>query len=111
MNTPSKVWTTDITYIRTYQGWQYLAIVMDLYSRQIVGCALAGHICGLSSVSEMAYCRRKPDRGLIHHSDRGSQYTSSEYRQHLSVMGMRASYSGKKASAGITPPQSASSAV
>ncbi len=97
VNTPNKVWTTDITYIRTYQGWQYLAIVMDLYSRQIVGWTLAAHmrteLC--LAALQMAYWRRKPNKGLIHHSDRGSQYTCREYGQHLSVRGMQASHSRK----------------
>ncbi|AYB49696.1 hypothetical protein CJJ19_09940 [Candidatus Williamhamiltonella defendens] len=63
----------------------------------IIGWALAGHrrteLC--LAALQMAYWRRKPDKGLIYHSDRGSQYTSSEYRQHLSVMGMRANHSGQ----------------
>ncbi|WP_205702118.1 DDE-type integrase/transposase/recombinase [Candidatus Williamhamiltonella defendens] len=65
INRPNKVWTTDITYIRTYQGWLYLAIVMDLYSRQIVGWALAEHMKTELCVAalQMAYWHRKPDKG------------------------------------------------
>lgn len=97
VSAPDKVWTTDITYIRTHQGWQYLAVVMDLYSRRIVGWSLAGHMRTELCVEalQMACWRRKPGKGLMHHSDRGSQYTSDEYRQLLSAMGMQVSHSGK----------------
>lgn len=97
VSAPDIVWTTDITYIRTHQGWQYLAVVMDLYSRQIVGWAMAEHmrteLC--TEALAMAYWRRKPGKGLIHHSDRGSQYTSDDYRNRLVAMGMQVSHSGK----------------
>jgi transposase InsO family protein len=97
VSAPDKVWTTDITYIRTHQGWYYLAIVMDLYSRRIVGWALAGDMKTELCVAalQMACWRRKPEKGLMHHSDRGSQYTSAQYGQHLNVMGMQVSHSGK----------------
>lgn len=94
---PNTAWTTDITYVRTHQGWQYLAIVMDLYSRQIVGWAMAPHmktaLC--TDALMMAYWRRRPGAGLLHHSDRGSQYTSDDYLNRLSAMKMRVSHSGK----------------
>lgn len=90
-------WTTDITYIATHQGFIYLAIVMDLYSRRIVGWSIADNmrteLC--SNALDMAYWQRKPASGLLHHSDRGSQYTSDDYRKLLSTMEMDVSMSGK----------------
>jgi putative transposase len=75
---PNRLWCADITYIRTWEGWLYLASVMDLYSRRIVGWALADHLRAELVVDalEMAVARRRPDAGLVHHSDQGSQYTS-----------------------------------
>ena len=74
----NRCWCADITYIRTWEGWLYLASVMDLYSRRIVGWALADHLRAELVVDalEMAIAHRRPDPGLIHHSDRGGQYTS-----------------------------------
>lgn len=94
---PNQVWTTDITYIWTLEGWMYLAIVMDLFSRQIVGWSIDDHMRTSLCVSalQMAYWRRKPEPGLLHHSDRGSQYASEEYRNHLNIMGMQQSMSRK----------------
>lgn len=93
----NRYWTTDITYIATHQGFIYLAIVMDLYSRRIVGWSIADNmrteLC--SSALKMAYWQRKPASGLMHHSDRGSQYTSDDYRKLLSIMKMDVSMSGK----------------
>ena len=92
-----RVWTTDITYIATHQGFIYLAVVMDLFSRRIVGWSIADNmrteLC--SNALNMAYWQRKPDYGLLHHSDRGSQYTSDDYRKLLSKMKMDVSMSGK----------------
>jgi putative transposase len=75
---PNRLWAADITYIRTWEGWLYLASVMDLYSRRIVGWAMADHLRAelVAEALEMAVARRRPDAGLVHHSDRGSQYTS-----------------------------------
>ena len=72
---PNRLWAADITYIRTWEGWLYLASVMDLYSRRIVGWALADHLRAELVVDalEMAVARRRPDAGLVHHSDQGSQ--------------------------------------
>jgi putative transposase len=72
--TVNRLWSADITYIRTWEGWLYLASVMDLYSRRIVGWALADHLRAELVVDalEMAVARRRPDAGLIHHSDQGS---------------------------------------
>ncbi len=82
---PNLVWVSDITYIRTMEGWLYLATVMDLYSRKIVGWSLARNmeVGMVKAALLMAIGRRKPAPGLIHHSDRGSQYACQEYRQLL----------------------------
>jgi len=94
---PNQVWTTDITYVWTLQGWVYVAIVMDLYSRQIVGWAIDDHMRTSLCVRalEMAYFRKKPTPGLLHHSDRGVQYASDEYRGHLNNMNIEQSMSRK----------------
>jgi transposase InsO family protein len=94
---PNQVWTTDITYIWTLEGWLYVAVVMDLFSRQVVGWAVADHLRTSLCVTalQMAFWRRKPEPGLLHHSDRGSQYASHEYRKHLSIMKMEQSMSRK----------------
>ena len=78
---PNTVWVSDITYIKTMEGWLYLAVVMDLYSRKIVGWALARNMAVemVKSALMMAIGRRKPGNGLIHHSDRGIQYACDEY--------------------------------
>jgi len=95
--TPNQVWATDITYVWTLEGWLYVAVVIDLFSRQIVGWAIADHMRTALCVKalQMAFWRRKPAPGLLHHSDRGSQYASHEYRKHLSVMKMEQSMSRK----------------
>ena len=94
---PNQVWTTDITYVWTLQGWLYVAVVIDLFSRQVVGWAIDDHMKTSLCVKalQMAYWRRKPLPGLLHYSDRGSQYASREYRQHLAIMGMVQSMSRK----------------
>ncbi|MEQ1546883.1 IS3 family transposase [Methyloglobulus sp.] len=94
---PNQVWTTDITYIWTLDGWLYLAVVIDLFSRQVVGWDIADHMRTSLCVSalQMAFWRRKPKPGLLHHSDRGSQYASHDYRKHLSIMKMEQSMSRK----------------
>ena len=72
---PDKVWTTDITYVWTLEGWLYVAIAPDLFSRQIVGWSMANHmrtsLC--TNALQVAFWRIKPEPGLLHHSDRGSQ--------------------------------------
>jgi len=96
-NRPNAVWCADITYLWTLQGWLYLAVVIDLYSRKVVGWAMDNHLKA-SLVKEalmMAYWRRKPEKGLIHHSDRGSQYAGSEYQKLLKQYGMICSMSRK----------------
>jgi len=94
---PNKYWTTDITYIWTFEGWLYLAVVLDLYSRQVVGWAMNKRMKKQLTLDAlaMAYWRRKPPPGLLHHSDRGSQYACHDYRKRLNQYGMVASMSRK----------------
>ncbi|MGG1556014.1 IS3 family transposase [Paenibacillus ferrarius] len=94
---PNKVWVTDITYIQTGEGWLYLASVMDLFSRKIVGYSMGARMTRelVLDALEKAYKRRKPEPGLIHHSDRGSQYASHEYRAKLQEYNMIGSMSRK----------------
>ena len=82
---PNVVWVSDITYIKTGEGWLYLAVIMDLYSRRIVGWALARNMAVdlVKNALTMAIGRRNPEPGLIHHSDRGIQYACDEYRRLL----------------------------
>jgi putative transposase len=90
-------WVADITYIRTRSGWLYLAAVMDLFSRKIVGWAMAPSMPAelVCSALEMAIAQRNPTPGLIVHSDRGSQYASDTHRALLTRHGLRASMSRK----------------
>jgi putative transposase len=94
---PNLVWVTDITYIATQQGWVYLASVMDLFSRKIVGWSLGSRMTKelVLDAFDQACERQKPPPGLIHHSDRGSQYASTEYRERLRAHGMVGSMSRK----------------
>jgi putative transposase len=91
---PNRAWVSDITYIRTAQGWLYLAVVLDLFSRKVVGWSMAPTMpAGLvMSALTMALQQRRPARGLVLHSDRGSQYASDEYqavlKQHHVVCSM-----------------------
>jgi putative transposase len=90
---PNRIWLADITYVETDQGWLYLATVMDLYSRRIVGWAMADHLrTGLPLAAlKMAISAQRPDAGLIHHSDRGVQYASTDYRKMMQSAGFRPS--------------------
>jgi transposase InsO family protein len=92
---PNQAWVTDITYIRTREGWLYLAAIIDLYSRAVVGWAMSERIdtelC-LTALN-MAIKARSPVAGLVHHSDRGSQYASHDYRKALRDQGMVCSMS------------------
>ncbi len=94
---PNKVWTADISYVWTFEGWLYLAVVMDLHSRQIVGWAMNERMKKQLVIDAlaMAYWQRKPPKGLLHHSDRGSQYASYDYQNLLESYGMQASMSRK----------------
>lgn len=94
---PNQAWTSDITYVRTQTGWLYLAVVMDLYSRQIMGWAMnsampAALVC---QALLMALGQRQPGTGLMLHSDRGSQYASHEYQALLEQHGILCSMSRK----------------
>jgi transposase InsO family protein len=94
---PNKKWVTDITYIPTKQGWLYLAVMLDLYSRMVVGWSMSGN-CDEKLVEhalEQALARRRPVAGLLHHSDRGSQYTSCAYQTYLQQYGLQSSMSRK----------------
>ena len=94
---PNEVWVGDITYVRTWEGWLYVAVVLDLYSRRVVGWAVADHMrteLALDAL-KMAINLRNPGPGLIHHSDRGSQYASLEYRAELDRHGIVCSMSRK----------------
>jgi putative transposase len=94
---PDHVWTADITYIPTAEGWLYLAVVMDLYTRMIVGWSMDARMTRdlVINALRMAYFRRRPRAGLMHHSDRGSQYASDDYQKLLRAYGMIVSMSRK----------------
>ncbi|WP_342724158.1 IS3 family transposase [Bradyrhizobium sp. B097] len=94
---PNLIWLADITYIPTAEGWLYLAAIMDLFSRKIVGWAMRDHMQVelASSALTMAIRQQRPEAGLIHHSDRGVQYASQDYRAVLSTAGITASMSRK----------------
>ncbi len=94
---PNKKWVTDITYIPTAAGWLYLAVILDLYSRMVVGWSMSS-CCDEELVEralDMALARRRPQTGLLHHSDRGCQYTSRAYRRRLEQAGIAVSMSRK----------------
>lgn len=92
---PNKVWVTDITYIRTYEGWLYLAAVMDLYSRQIVGWATRSTMTNDLVLQALlaAVWKRKPEPGVMIHSDQGSQFTSDDWQSFLKAHHMVSSMS------------------
>ena len=94
---PHQRWVSDITYIRTGEGWLYLAAIMDLYSRRIVGWSLGQRLTTSLAIQafERARRRRRPPPGLIYHSDRGSQYTSHAFQSLLRQHGVRCSLSAK----------------
>jgi len=94
---PNQVWVTDITYIPTEEGWLYLAGHKDIFTKEVVGYAMEGRMTKnlVSQSLFMAMETKQPDAGLIHHSDRGSQYCSDEYRDLLKQFGMKASMSRK----------------
>lgn len=94
---PNQVWATDITYLWTQQGWVYLAVVIDLYSRRVVGWAMDRRMkkALVMRALMMAVNLRHPPSGLLHHSDRGSQYASHAYQKLLKQYGMTTSMSRK----------------
>lgn len=93
----NQVWTADITYIRINNGFVYLAVILDLFSRKVIGYAISKKIDGQLAVDalRMAILRRKPPRGVIHHSDRGVQYLCSDYVKILEENGIHISCSAK----------------
>jgi len=94
---PDTVYASDITYIWTSEGWLYLAVVIDLYSRKVVGWDISSRANTQMVINalEMAVLSRQPDRGLIHHSDRGTQYASKRFKAFLKKHGIRGSMSRK----------------
>jgi transposase InsO family protein len=94
---PNTVWTTDITYLTTDEGWLYLTEMLDLFSRQVVGWSVGPRMTKqlVTDALRMAWFRRRPAAGLIVHSDRGSQYCSKEFQDALRAYGMRSSMSRK----------------
>lgn len=94
---PNQVWTSDISYLWTEEGWLYRVITMDLFNREIVGWSLKPRMTAeiVTDALTMAWFRRKPATGLIHHSDRGSQYASEAFQARLKAYGMTCSMSRK----------------
>jgi putative transposase len=95
VHVPDTVYVGDITYLPTGEGWLYLAVVLDLCSRAVVGWSMANHMRAelVNQALSMAICQRQPAAGLIMHTDRGSQYGAGSYRQLLSQHGMQPSMS------------------
>lgn len=92
---PDQVWVTDITYIRTYEGWLYLAVVVDLFSRRVIGWSMQSRITKelVLDALLMAVWRRNPEDKVMVHSDQGSQYTSEDWSKFLTSHGLEASMS------------------
>lgn len=92
---PNRVWVADITYLPTREGWLYLAVVLDLFARRVVGWSMQAHMERSLVVAALQHAieRRQPVAGLIHHSDRGSQYASAEYQAVLYQAGITCSMS------------------
>jgi transposase InsO family protein len=97
VDAPGHTWVADLTYVRTNEGWLYLAAVMDLFNRQIIGWATSSQMTRQLTIDalQMALDHQRPLQGLIHHSDRGSQYASADYRKLLSNHGIACSMSRK----------------
>ena len=94
---PNRVWTADMTYLWTDEGWLYLAVVLDLFNREVVGWSLKPRMTAdiVADALAMATGRRQPAPGLLHHSDRGSQYASRPFQDQLAGYGMMCSMSRK----------------
>jgi putative transposase len=94
---PNQVWTSDITYLWTEEGWLYLAIVLDLFNREVVGWSLKPRMTAdlVTDALTMAWFRRQPPPGLLHHSDQGSQYASDAFQNQLRAYAMTCSMSRK----------------
>jgi putative transposase len=97
VDAPDVAWVTDITYVWTAEGWLYLAAILDLFSRRVVGIAMSERIDRelVLKALRVAIGRRVPNAGLLHHSDRGSQYASIDYQQALNQLGVVCSMSRK----------------
>jgi putative transposase len=97
VNAPDVAWVTDITYVWTAEGWLYLAAILDLFSRRVVGLAMSERIDRALVLEAFrdAVGRRVPNAGLMHHSDRGSQYASGDYQKALDDLGVVCSMSRK----------------
>ncbi len=106
----NQVYVGDLTYIHTLEGWLYLAVVIDLFSRQVVGWSMAAHMKTqlVNDALQMAIWKRKPDKGLLWHTDQGSQYASESHRQLLRQHGIQQSMS-RKGNCWDTPCRKASS--
>lgn len=93
LDAPNMLWVADITYLRTWEGWLYLAAVQDAYSRRIVGWAMTEHMRTelVADALQMAVRRRRPEPGLIHHSDQGSQYVALGFGQQARDAGIAVS--------------------
>lgn len=94
---PDRVWVSDITYVWTEEGWLYVSSVMDLFSRKVIGLKMGDRLETdlVTGALNQALCHRSPKEGLMHHSDRGSQYTSSEFRDLAARHGIKLSMSAK----------------
>ena len=95
VESPNRVWAGDLTYVWTTEGWLYLAVILDLYSRRVIGWAM-GHRLTVDLAERaltMALANRRPRAGLLHHSDRGSQYAATSYQQLLATHGVTVSMS------------------
>ncbi len=97
VDAPDTAWVGDITYLWTAEGWLYLAVILDLYSRRVIGWALSTRMTQELTIAALdrAFFERNPGAGLLHHSDRGSQYTSNSYRKRLKKKGLIVSMSRK----------------
>lgn len=105
---PNTKWVSDMTYIRTRQGWLYLAAVLDLWSRRVIGWSMSARMTSdlPERALKMALMQRSPDAGLVHHSDQGSQYRSSSYQQILREHQIRVSMNGAGAWSDNAPMES-----
>jgi putative transposase len=110
---PNRVWLADITFVATDQGWLYVALVMDLFSRKFVGWAMSPRIDGELTRSALALAlgTRRPDSQLLHHSDRGSQYCANAYREQLADAGIKVSMSRRGNCYDNAPMESANGTV
>ena len=97
-HTPNRIWVGDVTFIATRRGWLYLSVLIDLFSRKVVGWSMSGSNNGqlVKDTLEMAVQYRQPGQGLIHHTDRGATYAMQAYRDTLAAYGMYSSMSRKR---------------